>query len=79
MAGNIGAGAETIRIEIEGMNCNHCVAAVRRALEKMEGVEVHEVRVGSAEVAYAPASASPEAIARTIEDEGYGVLSSSRA
>lgn len=79
MAGTSGAGTETIRIEIEGMNCNHCVAAVRRALEKMDGVEVHEVRVGSAEIAYAPTSASPESIARVIEEEGYGVLSSSRA
>jgi copper chaperone CopZ len=38
-------------IEIEGMHCQACVARVRKALEKVEGVRVDRVDVGSAEVA----------------------------
>lgn len=39
---------ERITITIEGMTCGHCVAAVRKALEGLPGVEVEEVRIGGA-------------------------------
>jgi copper chaperone len=60
-----------LSIEIEGMSCGHCVAAVRGALEGLQGVEVGEVKVGSARVEYDPAAVQPEQIADAIRDEGY--------
>lgn len=63
---------ERTTVEITGMSCGHCVAGVRRALEQIEGVEVQEVRVGSATVAYDDSSVTPERIATTIEKQGYG-------
>jgi copper chaperone CopZ len=39
-----------MKVAIEGMHCQGCVQRVRRALEKVEGVSVGEVEVGSAEV-----------------------------
>ncbi|MEW5930247.1 MAG: cation transporter [Gemmatimonadota bacterium] len=66
---------ESTTIGISGMSCGHCVAAVKRALEGIDGVEVREVKVGSATVDYDPQEVSAERIARAIEDEGYGVES----
>jgi len=64
---------EYIGIDIEGMSCAHCVAAVTRALEGVEGVEVEQVRVGSATLAYDPARVRPERIVEAVENEGYQV------
>ena len=60
-----------IELEIEGMSCEHCVAAVSEALGELPGVSVDEVRVGRANVRYDPGQVSPEQIALAIEDAGY--------
>lgn len=62
---------ESTTIGISGMSCAHCVTAVKQALGQIDGVEVREVKVGSATVAYDPRTVTPERIARAIEDEGY--------
>lgn len=59
-------------IGITGMSCGHCVAGVRRALDQLEGVDVREVKVGSATVAYDPQTVDVGRITRAIEEEGYG-------
>ena len=41
---------ETLNLAIEGMHCGGCVRRVTVALEKLEGVEVVRVEVGSAEI-----------------------------
>jgi copper chaperone len=64
---------EQTTIAIQGMSCGHCVAAVRGALAGLDGVQVQEVTVGSATVAYDPRAVSAEQIAAAIEDEGYAV------
>jgi copper ion binding protein len=60
-----------IELEIEGMSCEHCVAAVSEALGELPGVSVDEVRVGGANMRYDPGQVSPEQIALAIEDAGY--------
>jgi len=60
-----------LEIEIEGMSCGHCVAAVSEALKELPGVNVEQVRIGSAEVTYEPAQVSPEQIVLAVEDAGY--------
>ncbi len=62
---------EQTTIAIQGMSCGHCVAAVKGALGRLDGVQVREVKIGSAQVAYDPAAVTPERIARAVEDEGY--------
>jgi copper chaperone len=62
---------QTLTIEIDGMSCGHCAAAVRRALDGMEGVEVQEVSVGAATVSYDAAVTSRERIEDAIRAEGY--------
>ena len=58
-------------LKIEGMSCGHCVASVRKTLERLEGVRVETVAVGNATVDYDPAVASPEQIADAVSDAGY--------
>ena len=60
-----------LELEIDGMSCGHCVAAVSEALGELDGVSVENVRVGSAEVTYQPELVSPEQIVLAVEDAGY--------
>jgi copper chaperone CopZ len=53
------------------------VASVRGALERLPGVQVEEVRIGSATVAFDEARAKPEAIRQAVEDAGYDVVTTS--
>lgn len=62
---------EQAKIAIEGMSCGHCVAAVKGALGRLDGVQVKEVAIGSATVAYDPAAVTPARIAEAVADEGY--------
>jgi copper chaperone len=39
-----------MKLIIEGMHCQACVARVRKALEKIDGARVEDVDVGSAEI-----------------------------
>jgi copper chaperone len=65
-----------LTMDIGGMSCGHCVGAVKSALQGVPGVEVEQVAVGSAVVAYDPDRVSPDAIARAVADEGYEVRAS---
>lgn len=60
-----------LKLAIAGMSCGHCVASVRRALGAVPGVEVQDVKVGAAEVAYDPARTRADAIVEAVRDEGY--------
>lgn len=62
---------EQTTIAIQGMSCGHCVAAVKGALGQLNGVQVQEVKIGSAQVAYDPSAVSAEQIAKAVEAEGY--------
>lgn len=62
---------EKTTIAVEGMSCGHCVASVKGALGRLEGVQVQEVKMGSATVEYDPRAVTPERIAQAVEDEGY--------
>lgn len=62
---------ERLTMKIDGMSCGHCVRAVSSALQRLQGVQVERVDVGSATVQYDPATASPAAIAQAVTDAGY--------
>ncbi len=57
-------------LKIEGMTCDHCSAAVKRALEQVEGVVSAEVDLesGRATVQGSPALA---ALLAAVQEEGY--------
>ncbi|MFB6248648.1 MAG: heavy-metal-associated domain-containing protein [Salinibacter sp.] len=58
-------------LRIDGMHCGHCVDVVEEALDGLDGVTVQDVDVGSAQVAYAPAEVSDDALAAALDDAGY--------
>ncbi len=64
--------AET-RIAIEGMSCQHCEMAVKKALGGLPGILESAVQVGSASVKYDEAKINKEDIESTIEKAGYKV------
>ena len=58
-------------IHIDGMSCSHCVMTVRKTIEQMGDVRVHDVRIGAAEVTFEGDDACPEEVLRRLESEGY--------
>ena len=62
---------DRLAMNISGMSCGHCVRAVTKALQSIEGVSVEQVGVGRATVSYDPGATSRAGIARVLEGEGY--------
>ena len=60
-----------LTLEISGMSCGHCVAAVDKSLRSLDGVTVESVQIGRATVEYDPARTSPDAVIGAIDDAGY--------
>jgi copper chaperone len=61
------------KLKVEGMTCEHCVAAVTRALEGVDGVARARVdlEAGRAVVEYDEQRTDPRALASAVADEGY--------
>ena len=57
-------------LQISGMSCHHCVNAVKTVLEGLDGVEVIDVKIGSANISSAT---TDETVASAIANEGYTV------
>lgn len=62
---------EDLTLQIDGMSCGHCVARVQKALSGLDGVEVRNVEVGSAEMSYDPARVSPDRILEAVDGIGF--------
>ncbi|HPD33339.1 MAG TPA: cation transporter [Bacteroidota bacterium] len=59
-------------LNIEGMECAHCVNAVKNALSKLN-LNVKDVQIGSAVIEYDEKIVPRELIVKAIEDAGYEV------
>lgn len=55
-------------LAIEGMNCSHCVSAVKNLIGELDGIEGVEVELSSKEahVSFNPIKTSSEAIIENI-------------
>ena len=74
-AGNGGKGNEmTKTMKIEGMMCMHCEATVKKALEKLDGVESAQVshEAGTAVVTLS-ADVADDVLKKAVEDKDYTV------
>jgi copper ion binding protein len=59
-------------IKIEGMSCQHCVAAVTKALESIDGVTNVKVDLEAGSATYDErVTVDVEAIRRAVEEAGY--------
>ncbi len=63
-----------LRLPVEGMTCATCAGRIETALAKLPGVHA-QVNLANDEawIDYDPAASSPQRLAETIEDAGYGV------
>lgn len=62
-------------IKIEGMSCNHCVMAVTKTLEKIDGVSDVSVDLGAGVANYNETKPVDESLLRSeIEKAGYKVV-----
>lgn len=62
--------------KVQGMSCNHCKAAVEKALKNLPGVAAAEVDLagGTVRVSYDPGMVNDEKISRAIDLAGYKVV-----
>jgi Cu+-exporting ATPase len=74
-AGMVGDYGEAL-LNVDGLSCGHCKAAVEGALMGVQGVESAEVDLDakSARVVYNRNAAKPADLVRAVEDAGYEVL-----
>ncbi|WP_375416054.1 heavy metal translocating P-type ATPase [uncultured Hymenobacter sp.] len=66
---------QTETLEIEGMSCASCAAAVERSLSRTPGVQSAQVNYATekATVHYQPGQASPATLRQAVVQAGYGV------
>lgn len=60
-------------MKIEGMSCQHCVMAVKKALGGVPGVVQSDVQIGSAKVQYDDAKIKQKDIEAAVEKAGYKI------
>ena len=63
---------KSVTLKIDGMSCDHCVRAVRQALEELPQVDIQSVDVGTASLRYDESTATVEQILAAIQEAGYG-------
>jgi len=71
-----GQQSEKATLQITGMHCASCAAAIEDSLNKVEGVSKAAVNFATekAYVEYDPKKANPQALERAVKEAGYGVL-----
>lgn len=67
------AGSRTVTLDVTNMDCAVCPITVRKALEKVPGVDTAKVdfKAKRAVVVFDPAKTSPEVLARATADAGF--------
>jgi P-type Cu+ transporter len=70
------ADSKRTTLSITGMHCANCAFTVERSLKKAEGVTDAAVNFATeqASVTFDPAKVKPAALAKRVEDAGYGVV-----
>lgn len=63
---------KAVELQIEGMSCGHCLAAVRGALESVAGAGVRSVQIGRA-VVEVPQGKATDDLVTAVEEAGYNV------
>lgn len=62
---------EQVTLKVEGMSCAHCVRAVEKAMQDVDGVSVDRVAIGSATIAIDPTRTTLSAVIDALADAGY--------
>jgi len=60
-------------LKITGMSCNHCVMSLRKELSKVQGLEIKDVRIGAALVAYDESKVTDAQLRTAVEEAGFSM------
>ena len=60
-------------LTITGMSCGHCVMSVRKELEKIDGILIEDVQIGSARVSIDETGGTDQDLRRAVEEAGYAL------
>ncbi len=65
--------AESIRLTVTGMTCNHCEMRVAKALKALSGVEeaAPDHKANACTVTYDPAQVTPAELVAAVTASGY--------
>jgi copper chaperone len=61
-----------IELNVTGMTCNHCKAAVEKAIHNVAGVNTAQVDLASGKVSVEGQTLNPDLLIAAVIDEGYG-------
>lgn len=61
----------TTTLQIKGMSCSHCVMIVQQTLERLGGITVRDVQVGSATIACDDARRPLDDVYAALQEEGF--------
>lgn len=72
-AATFATGPSTVTLEVRNMVCHLCAGAVRKALEKVPGVEAAKVDLQAkrAVVTFDPATTTPQALTKATAAAGF--------
>lgn len=67
---------QTVKLNVEGMSCNHCVNAIMQAVGTMDGVNQVVVSLEEKTVTaeFDPGKTSEQQIKDAITDQGYDIV-----
>lgn len=71
-----GGSIEKINLTVEGMTCNHCKAAVEKAVRALPGVMAAEVDLAAKtlKIDFDATKSGLDDVKRTVEEAGYKVV-----
>ena len=61
-----------IQLNVSGMTCGHCKAAVEKALQNVAGVNAAQVDLASGKVSVEGELLNTDALIAAVIEEGYG-------
>ena len=68
--------SQSLKLAIEGMHCGGCVTRVTNALKKVDGVDVKQVEVGSAQVEFDDSKTQANTILDAVNKIGFAARQS---
>ncbi len=62
-----------LRIQIDGMTCQHCVMRVKQAIESLPGIQDVTVEIGTASISFDASVIQQKEIEEAIVTAGYTI------
>jgi len=64
----------TMKLQVEGMSCQHCVRAIEKTVQQLGGSAAVELAAGTVDVTFDESSVTLQQVKEAIEEQGYNVV-----